>query len=81
MAAADVVAEPVCGRFKHGERVHVGLLLRRVRPPRREGNRHVVSGLLRRGLDGRAAAQNDQVGERDLLPTGLLNSFWICSSF
>jgi len=30
-----------------------------------------VAGVLRRLLDGRAAAQDDQVGERDLLPPGL----------
>ena len=67
VSASEIVAEPVRDRFKHGKRVHVGLLLRRVRPPWGERNRHVVPGLLRRGLDGRAAAQNDQVGERDLL--------------
>ena len=39
---SEVVAEPVCGRFEHGEGVHVGLLLRRVGAPRREGNLHVV---------------------------------------
>ena len=31
----------------------------------------VVAGLLRRCLDGCAAAQNDEVGKRDLLPAGL----------
>ena len=79
----QVVAEPVGGRLQHGERVHVGLLLRRIHAPRREGNLHVVPGLLRRFLDRRAAAQNDQVGKRDLLAAGLraLNSFWIASSF
>ena len=48
-----------------------GLLRRRVHAPRREGNLHVVAGLLRSCLDGCAAAQNDQVSKRDLLPTGL----------
>ena len=51
--------------------MHIGLLLRRVRAPRREGNLHVVAGLLRRCLDGCAAAQNDQVSQRDFLPAGL----------
>ena len=67
----EVVAEPVEGRFEHGERLHVGLLLGRVRPPRREWNLHVVPGVLRRLLDGRAPAQNDQVSERDPLAAGL----------
>jgi hypothetical protein len=31
MSDSDVVAESVCGRFEHGKRVHVGLLLQRVR--------------------------------------------------
>jgi hypothetical protein len=30
-----------------------------------------VAALLRGCLDGRAAAQNDQVGERNLFPAGL----------
>jgi hypothetical protein len=30
-----------------------------------------VAGILRRLLDGRAAAQHDQVGQRDLLAAGL----------
>ncbi len=52
----EVVAEPVRGRFEHGKGVHVGLLLRRVRSPRREGNFQVVSGVLRSRLDGRGSA-------------------------
>ncbi len=69
--AREVIAEAVCGRFEGGERVHVGLLLRRVRAPRREGNLDVVPGVLGRLLDGGASAENDHVGERDLLPAGL----------
>ena len=38
-ACLEVVAEPVGGRLEHGEGIDVGLLLRRVRAPRREGNR------------------------------------------
>ncbi len=68
---SEVVAEPVGGRFEHGKRVDVGLLLRGVRAPRREGNLHVVPGVLRSLLDGCAPAQHDQVGERDLLPARL----------
>ena len=71
VSVSEVVAEPVCGRFEHGKRVHVGLLLQRVRAPRREGNLHVVPGVLRSLLDGRAPAQNDHVSERDHLPAGL----------
>ena len=67
LSGVDVVAEPVEGGFEHGERLHVGLLLGRVRAPRREWNLHVVPGVLRRLLDGRAPAQDDQVSERDLL--------------
>ena len=44
------------------------MLLGRVRPPRRERDRDVVPGFLRRLLDGRAPTQNDQVSERDPLP-------------
>ena len=71
VSGLEVVAEPVRDRFEHGEGLHVGLLLRRVRASRREGNRHVVPGVLRRLLDGGAAAENDQVGERNLLAAGL----------
>jgi hypothetical protein len=67
----DVVAEPVEGGFEHGERLHVGLLLRGVRAPRRERDRDGVSGVLRRLLDGGAPAEDDHVGERDLLAAGL----------
>ncbi len=71
LSGSEVVAEAVVGRFEHGERLHVGLLQRGVRAPRHERDRDVVPGVLRRLLDGRAPAQDDQVGERDLLPAGL----------
>ena len=71
MSVSDVVAEPVRGRFEHGKRVDVGLLLQRVGAPRREGNLHVVPGLLRGFLDGRAPAQNDHVSERNHLAVSL----------
>src|ERR1022692_2869041 len=61
----------VSGRIERREGVRIGLLLRRVRASRREGNLHIVAGLLRSFLDGCAAAQNDQVSKRDLLPAGL----------
>ena len=71
LSRAEVVAEPVEARFEHGERLHVGLLLRGVRAPRCEWDRDVVSGILCGLLDGRASAENDQVGERDLFSAGL----------
>ena len=64
VALAEVVAESVSGRFERHERVGVGLLRRCVGATRREGNRDVVPGILRRGLDGRASAEHDQVGQR-----------------
>ena len=45
--------------------MNVGLLLRSVRAARREGDRDVVSGLLRSRFNRGAAAEDDQVGERD----------------
>ena len=71
LSGSEVVAEPVGRRFEHGERLDVGLLLRGVGAPRRERDRDVVPGVLRRLLDGRAPAEDDQVGERDLLAAGL----------
>ena len=65
------VPEYIRSGFEDGERVHVGLLLRRVRAPRCEGNLYVVPGILRGLLDGCAPAQNDHIGERDPLTTGL----------
>ena len=70
LLAFEVVAEAVRDRFEHGERLDVGLLLRGVRAAGREGDRHVVTGLLRRLLDAGATGQDDQVGERDLLAAG-----------
>ena len=69
--ARKVVAEPVGGRLEDGKRVDVGLLLRGVRASGRERHRDGVPGVLCRLLDGRAAAQDDQVSERDPLPAGL----------
>ena len=68
LSGTQVVAESVGGRLEHGERLHVGLLLRGVRAPGRERDGDVVPGVLRRLLDGRAPAQDDQVSERDLFP-------------
>ena len=71
MFLPEIIAEPVRGRLQHGERMHIGLLLRGVRASWRERNLHVVAGLLSSGLHGCATAQNNQVGKRDLLSTGL----------
>ena len=72
VSVADVVAEPVRVRLEHGERFHVGLLLRRIGAPRRERHLHVGAAVLRGLLNGGASAQHDQVGKRDLLvPAGL----------
>src|SRR5262249_10391439 len=54
-------------RLKRRERVDIGLLLRRVHAPRRERDLRVVAGFFRNLLDRRAAAENDQIGKRNLL--------------
>src|ERR1700728_3977715 len=71
VSLAMVVAEPIGRRLEDSERTHIRLLLRRIGAPWREGHLHVVPGLLGSGLNGCAAAQNNQVGQRDLLSTGL----------
>jgi len=71
VAVLQVVAEPVGDRLEHGERLGVGHLLRGVGAPRREGDLHAVPGFLCSRLDGCAAAQHDQVGQRDNLPARL----------
>ena len=73
--ATDVVAEAVGPRFERSKGLHVGLLLRRVHASRSEGDLRINSGVLRRLLDCRTAAQNDQVGKRDLLAELLLDRF------
>ena len=82
LAGRQVVAEAVGRRLEHGERLDVGLLLRRVGAPGCERHGDVEAGVLRRLLDRRAAAEHDQVGQRDLLAAGLasLKSCWIPSS-
>ena len=64
---ARVVAEAVGDRLENGERCGVGLLLRGVGAAGFEGNLDVVARFFRRGLDGCAAGENDEVGERDFL--------------
>ena len=51
--------------------MHIGLLRRCIGAARREGNGHFVPGLFRRLLDRGASAQNNQIGERNLLASGL----------
>jgi len=48
-----VVAKAIDLRLQHGERLHVGLLLRGVRAARREWHCHIVTCLLRGCLDCR----------------------------
>ncbi len=67
IAGLLVVAEAVRLRLEHGKGDHIGLLLRGVHASRREGDRHLVTGVLRSLLDAGAAGQDDQVGQRDLL--------------
>ena len=59
----EVIAEAVRARFEHGEGGRIGLLLRGIHASRREGNRHLVAGILRSLLDARATGQNDQVSQ------------------
>jgi hypothetical protein len=66
--ALEVVAEAVGDRFEHGEGVHIGLLLRGVRAARREGNRHVVAGLLRRLLDAAQPPSTIRSASETFLP-------------
>ena len=67
----EVVPEPICERLQNREGLHVGLLLRRIRSPGGKRYRHLVPGVLSRSFNGGAAAQDDQVGQRDLFPAGL----------
>ena len=71
--AADIVAEAVGPRFERREGLHVGLILRRIHAARREGDLHVDAGILCGLFDRSGAAENDQVGERDLLAEALLD--------
>ena len=70
--AAAVGAESIRRRFERLEGLNVRVLLRRVHAPRNEGDFHIEPGVLRGLLDRRIAAENDQVGKRDLLPARLL---------
>ena len=71
LTGPEVVAEPVGLRFEHGERLDVRLLLRGVGASRFERDGDVLPGVLRRLLDGGAAAQDDEVGEGDRRVVGL----------
>ena len=63
----EVVAEAVRLRLEDSEGGRIGLLLRDIHASRREGNGHIVAGILRRLLDARATGQNDQISQRYLL--------------
>ena len=75
LLAVDIVAEAVGPRFERREGLDVGLILRRIHAPRREGHLHVDAGVLGGFFDRRAAAENDQVGKRNLLAELLLDRF------
>src|SRR5581483_6287901 len=66
VAILGVVAEAVDDRLEHGERLDVGLLLRRISTARREWNAHVMPGRYRRLLDPDVTREHDEIGERDL---------------
>src|SRR5262249_27419670 len=66
-----VVAESVRIRLEHRERLDVGLLLRSVGSSGCERDLDLVTGFLRCLLDARTAAEDDDVSERDSLPTRL----------
>ena len=72
LASLEVVPESVGPGFEYLERVDVCLLLRCIRSARRERDRDVLSGVLRSLFDGRCTTQNDQVGERNLCSTSLV---------
>src|SRR5262249_50866620 len=69
--ASVIVAEAVSRRFERSERLHVGLILRRIHATGREGNLHVVTAIFGRLLHGGASAEHDQVRERNALVTRL----------
>ena len=73
LPGCDPVAEAVGPRLEPAEVVDVGLLLRGVGAARVEGHGDLHAGVGRRLLDRRAAAEHDEVGERDLL-AGLTRS-------
>ena len=66
-----VVAEAVGRRLEHANEFDIGLLQRGVHAARRERHGDIVAGRARRGFDRRAAAEHDQVGQRDPLAAGL----------
>ena len=65
VALLEVVAKPVGGRLENSEGFGVGLLRCGIGAPRRERNLDVVAALFRRSFDCSAAAQDDQVGQRN----------------
>ena len=63
VAALEVVPETVGLGLEVCEGFDVGLFLRRVGAPRREGHSHVVTGVLRGLLYARASCEDYKVGE------------------
>jgi hypothetical protein len=56
LSGLEIVAEPICLRLQHGERLYVSLFLRGVRVARCEWDSNIMPGVLRGLLDGRASA-------------------------
>src|SRR3546814_10202978 len=63
----EVIAEAVRLGFERFEARRVGLLGGRIGAAGGEGHRHALARGLRRLLDADAAAEHDQVGDRDRL--------------
>jgi len=76
-----VVAEAIGRRLQNSKGLDVGLFPGGIPAAGQEGYLYVVTSVLRRLLDGRRAAEDDQVGEGDLPAIGcrvveaLLNTF------
>src|SRR5256885_13334600 len=75
LLAADEVAEAVGTRLERSKGLDVGLILRRIHAPRCKGHLHVEPGVLGGFFDRSTAAENDQVGQRNLLAELLLDRF------
>ena len=65
--AADVVAEAIGTRFQGSKGLDVGLLLRGIHTARYERHLHGDAGSVGGLFDRGSAAENDQVGKRNLL--------------
>jgi len=64
----EVIAKAVGLRLEHGERLDVGLLLRRVHPARREGHGYLLAGVLRRLFHAGATGNTIRSASETFLP-------------